>query len=170
MDFDKENMFSWLNQYVNPATGMWGSEKNLLDTVNGFYRLTRGTYAQFNMDLPMPEKVIDTVLNHAPVLNQEKHVTACNTLDIIHPLWLCRKQTSYRLEEGMAFATKWIDIVMDNWVDRKGFSFVLMNHNETSMMGTEMWLSILYLLCDYAGVSGILNYIPKGIHRPYTKI
>ena len=170
LDFEQENFFAWLNAHINPHTGMWGSDADLLDTVNGFYRLTRGTYAQFNVDLPMPEKVIDTVLRHKPILEQDKHITACNTLDIIHPLWLCKKQTAYRSDEGYAFAKKWIEIIMQNWVENEGFAFELLKHEKTSMMGTEMWLSIFYLLCDYADVSEVLNYIPKGIHRPYTEI
>ena len=169
LKFDSESLFNWLEKNINPEFGMWGSGDDILDMVNGFYRLTRGTYAQFNMDLPIPEKTIDVVLAHAEkVLEKPENITACNTLDIIHPLWLCKKQTDYRADEGYAFAQKWIGNVLDNWVDDKGFAFELLNHQKTSMMGTEMWLSILYMLCDYANVSDALNYIPKGIHRPYT--
>ena len=32
-------------------------------------------------------------------------------------------------------------------------------------MGTEMWLSILYLLCDYAGIADLLCYEMKGVHK-----
>ncbi|MBQ2967121.1 MAG: hypothetical protein IJE10_03230 [Clostridia bacterium] len=167
---DLKTLFDWLNSAVNPAYGMWGSGENILDMVNGFYRLTRGTYAQFNVDLPLPEKTIDTVLAHAKILNTEQHITACNTLDIIHPLWLCKKQTDYRADEGKGFALTWIEEVLNNWTDNKGFSFMLHKHSEASMMGTEMWLSILYLLCDYAGLSHLLTFSPKGVHRLYTEI
>ena len=37
------------------------------------------------------------------------------------------------------------------------FAFELLNYQKTSMMGTEMWLSILYMLCDYANVSDELK-------------
>ncbi len=32
-------------------------------------------------------------------------------------------------------------------------------------MGTEMWLSILQYLCDYAGIADMLNYEMKGVHK-----
>ena len=167
---DLKTLFDWLNSSVNPNFGMWGNGRNMLDMVNGFYRLTRGTYAQFNVDLPLPEKVIDTVLTHTKILSEEQHVTACNTLDIIHPLWLCKKQTDYRFKEGKVFALKWIEEVLDNWTDTKGYSFLLHDHTKVSMMGTEMWLSILYLLCDYVGLSHLLTFSPKGVHRLNTQI
>lgn len=171
LKFDSETLFGWLEQNVNLNFGMWGNGNNVLDMVNGFYRLTRGTYAQFNVELPMPEKVIDIVLEHSEsALEKPENINACNTLDIIHPLWLCKRQTDYRFDEGCEFALKWIENVLANWVDGKGFAFELLDHDKTSMMGTEMWLSILYLLCDYTGVSNALNYVPKGIHRPYTEI
>ena len=44
------------------------------------------------------------------------------------------------------------------------------DHSATSLMGTEMWLSILYLMCDYIGISHLLNFSPKGVHRLYTEI
>jgi len=37
-------------------------------------------------------------------------------------------------------------------------------------MGTEMWLSILYIMCEYLGISYLLNYEPKGVHRMCTEI
>ena len=43
---DLDTLFAWLDEHANPQTGMWGSA-NAMETVNGFYRLTRGTYAQF---------------------------------------------------------------------------------------------------------------------------
>ena len=168
---DLKTLFDWLNNAVNPDYGMWGSGKDILDMVNGFYRLTRGTYAQFNVELPYPEKVVDTVLMHASqILCKEEHITACNTLDVIHPLWLCKKQTDYRTDEAELFALKWIEEILNNWVENEGFAFCLHKHDEASMMGTEMWLSILYLLCDYADCSHLLNYCPKGVHRLYTEI
>jgi hypothetical protein len=33
-------------------------------------------------------------------------------------------------------------------------------------MGTEMWLSIVWLLADVLGESSSLGYRPRGIHRP----
>ena len=89
-------------------------------------------------------------------------------LDVIHPLWLCRRQTSHRLREGMEWAVVWIDRILDNWTDGKGFSFDLLLQDNPTLMGTEMWLSILYLLCDYTGTARRLCYYPHGVHRTGT--
>ena len=74
---------------------MWGSataERGLLPVVNGFYRASRGTFAQFGTPLPYPERVIDTVLRHArdPRWFAPVARNACNVLDVAHPLWLAR--------------------------------------------------------------------------------
>ena len=50
------------------------------------------------------------------------------------------------------------------------YEFLLSDHSNTSLMGTEMWLSILYIMCDYIGIADLLTYSPKGVHRLYTKI
>ncbi|MEM6855784.1 MAG: acyltransferase, partial [Planctomycetota bacterium] len=102
---DPSDLFGWLNLRVDPATGMWGGwrdDDGWLMPVNGFYRLTRGTYAQWGVPLPYPELAIDTVLAHA---NDRRHfgpgkATACFVLDIIHPLWLCLRQTDHRAAEA----------------------------------------------------------------------
>src|SRR5690606_30747317 len=55
-------LFGWLLLNADPYTGMWGAptkEEQWLQPVNGFYRLTRGTYAQFGIPLPYPEQTID---------------------------------------------------------------------------------------------------------------
>lgn len=61
---DLDTLFAWLDAHCDPDTGLWG-KGDRHDCVNGFYRLTRGTYAQFERPLPYPEKTIDTVLAHA---------------------------------------------------------------------------------------------------------
>jgi hypothetical protein len=61
------DLFGWLNLHADPATGMWGRWRDSdgwLQPVNGFYRLTRGSYAQWGVPLPYPERSIDTVLAH----------------------------------------------------------------------------------------------------------
>lgn len=163
---DLDTLFAWLDAHCDPDTGLWG-KGDRHDCVNGFYRLTRGTYAQFERPLPYPEKTIDTVLAHAadPALFAGKAGASCDVLDVIHPLWLCRRQTSYRLSEGMEWAVVWIDRILHNWQDGKGFSFDLLLQDNPTLMGTEMWLSILYLLCDYVGVAHRLCYYPHGVHR-----
>ena len=161
-------MFGWLDAHFDRQTGLWGSGDRL-DCVNGFYRLTRGSYAQFGRALPDCEKTIDTVLSHSSGrMFQGKEGTSCNVLDVIHPLWLCRRQTDYRSTEGMEWAVQWIDKILKNWDNEKGFSFDLLLHDNPTLMGTEMWLSILYLLCDYVGLADCLNYQPQGVHRLKT--
>lgn len=163
---DLKTLFDWLDAHCDEKTGLWGQGERL-DCVNGFYRLTRGSYAQFGHALPDCEKAIDSVLEHSadPVLFAGTGGTSCNVLDVIHPLWLCRKQTDYRSTEGMEWAVQWIDKILKHWDDGKGFSFDLLLHDNPTLMGTEMWLSILYLLCDYVGLADCLSYRPMGVHR-----
>lgn len=162
-------LFGWLYVHADPATGMWGSPDgaDFLQPVNGFYRLTRGTFAQFGMPLPYPERSIDTILAHAknPKYFRENLGNACHVLDVIHPLWLCSKQTNYRRLEGEAWARNQIERVLARWQPGRGFSFELETEYEAGLQGTEMWLSILYLLADYIGLSDALGYQPHGVHR-----
>lgn len=169
---DRATLFDWLDKHVNPQTGVWGTATSQLQIVNGFYRLTRGTYAQLHHPLPMPEKALDTILAHAENAQYfgGENGNACNVLDIIHPLWLCKKQTDYHYEEGQEWAVSWIYKILEHWVDQKGFSFEICKTETPSLMGTEMWLSILYLLCDYLGIADLLSYEPKGVHRLYTEL
>jgi acetyltransferase-like isoleucine patch superfamily enzyme len=163
------NLFGWLNMHANPETGMWGrpNGNDFLLPVNGFYRLTRGTYAQFGMPLPYPERTIDTLLAHSKNTKyfREDCGTSCHVLDVIHPLWLCKKQTDYRYEESKLWALKQIERIITRWQKDEGFSFELETSYTAGLMGTEMWLAILYLLADYIGFSEVLNYKPKGVHR-----
>ena len=49
---------------------------------------------------------------------------------------------------------KQIRRVLQRYQENKGFSFELEPEFEAGLQGTEMWLSILYLLADYIGVGG----------------
>ncbi|MGW4792439.1 acyltransferase, partial [Nonomuraea sp. NPDC004297] len=103
-----EALFGWLLAHADPRTGMWGAPtaaQGLLPIVNGFYRASRGTFAQFGVPFPYPERVIDTVLQHARDVRyvRPERQNACNILDIAHPLWLTR-QSGYRSEEVTALA------------------------------------------------------------------
>ncbi len=175
---DRATLFSWLGTHCNPQTGLWGAEKpnaqgkalpaDILDKVNGFYRLTRGSYAQLAQPLPHPKRTIDTILAHAQ--NQDLFGgtagTSCNVLDVIHPLWLCKQQTNYRSDEGQAWAIGWVEKILTHWVPEKGFAFDLLQQDNPSLMGTEMWLAILWYLCDYCGIAALVPYTPQGVHRP----
>jgi hypothetical protein len=59
-------LIGWLTLRADATTGLWSGPvgDDWLQPVNGFYRLTRGTYAQFGLPLPWPERTIDAVLAH----------------------------------------------------------------------------------------------------------
>lgn len=164
----------WLTARADGSSGMWGArqeDSRWLQPVNGFYRLTRGTYAQFGLPLPYPEQSIRTVLEHAadPDLDVGDGYTACNILDIIHPLWLSAKQTSFRRSEGETWARSQLDRALGHWVAGQGFAFAPRGGGADAvpgLQGTEMWLSIVWLLADYLGMSGALSYRPAGVHNP----
>lgn len=170
----KETLFGWLLTNADPWHGMWGapdSQAGWLQVVNGFYRLTRGSFAQFGLPLPYPERAIDTALAHAT--DPSYVVNACNVLDVIHPLWLCGKQSAHRRAEGEAWARERLDQAIREWRDGAGFSFALLRgagrserERTAGLQGTEMWLAIVWLLADYLGTSDALGYRPRGVHRP----
>jgi acetyltransferase-like isoleucine patch superfamily enzyme len=164
----RETLFGWLAMNVDRSTGLWGAptvEEGLLQPVNGFYRLTRGTYAQFGLPVPLPEEAIDSVL-----LNYRNHggfsgatYTACNLLDTIHPLWLCLKQTNHRRAEAEAVAEAVILRAPERWRTGEGLPFA--DGQEGSLQGTEMWLSVLHLAADVLGLAEAFPFVPKGVHR-----
>ena len=162
-------LFAWLDRRCDPATGLWGSataETRLLQPVNGFYRLTRGTYAQYGRPLPWPERAIDTVLAHAEDREffAAGRENACNVLDVVHPLWLCLRQTAHRRAEAEAWVAKRLPKVLACWERGRGFDF-LVARREPSLQGTEMWLSIVYLMAELLGAAPSLGYRPRGVHR-----
>lgn len=162
-------LFAWLDEHCDPATGLWGSataDTRLLMPVNGFYRLTRGTYAQYGRALPHAERAIDTVLIHAKdrAFFAPDKENACNVLDVTHPLWLCLKQTGHRREEAEAWVAKRLPRVLGCWEKGRGFDFQI-ERREASLQGTEMWLSIVYLMTELLGGADALGYRPRGVHR-----
>ncbi|MGP4112255.1 acyltransferase [Streptomyces sp. 4N509B] len=172
-----EALFGWLLCHADPRTGLWGAPRptdGLLQVVNGFYRASRGTFAQFGLPVPHPERVVDTVLEHArePRWTRPERQNACNILDIAHPLWLTR-ETGHRTEEVTALARTLLADALGHWTDGRGFGFQA-PHPTTSgasatvpgLQGTEMWLAVVWLLADLAGVADALGYRPRGIHRP----
>ncbi|MEV0291119.1 DapH/DapD/GlmU-related protein [Kribbella sp. NPDC050820] len=169
-----ETLMGWLLLRVDPATGMWGRQHpddGWLQVVNGFYRLTRGTYAQFGLPLPYPEQAVKTVLAHS---NDRRMFSgdgynACNVLDVIHPLWLAGKQTDVGRADGTRWAEDQLTRILDRWVDGAGFAFAPDGTDDRAipgLQGTEMWLSIIWLLSDYLGLSDAVGYRPRGVHRP----
>jgi hypothetical protein len=167
-------LMGWLSAAANRETGMWGAPQpgpRWLQAVNGFYRLTRGSYAQLGLPLPYPEAAIDTVLEHAadPYLATPDGYTACNVLDVVHPLWLAARQTGHRRAEGEAWARGQLRRALRSWVDGAGFAFAPASDGADAvagLQGTEMWLSIVWLLADYLGLADELGYRPRGVHSP----
>ncbi len=170
-------LLGWLLARADPRTGMWGTPNpsdGLLQIVNGFYRASRGTFAQFGLPVPYPERVIDTVLEHArdPRWVRPERQNACNILDIAHPLWLTRS-TGHRADEVTALARRLLSDALGHWTDGQGFGFRA-PHPTTAgtgatvpgLQGTEMWLALIWLLADLAGVADALGYRPRGVHRP----
>lgn len=176
---DVETLYGWLLTRVRRTHGMWGEPdagSGWLMVVNGFYRLTRGTFAQFGMPLPYPERAVDTVLAQArdPRYFGPGAGNACNVLDVIHPLWLLGRQTPHRRAEGEAWAREHLGRALGGWHDGAGLSFALTGGSGAArtpgLQGTEMWLAIIWLLADYLGLSDALGYRPRGIHRPEPAI
>ncbi len=167
-------LMGWLSAAADPRTGMWGAPQpapRWLQAVNGFYRLTRGSYAQLGLPLPYPEAAVDTVLEHAadPYLATPEGYTACNVLDVIHPLWLAARQTGHRRAEGEAWARGQLRRALRSWTDGAGFAFAPATDGPDAvagLQGTEMWLSIVWLLSDYLGLADALGYRPRGVHSP----
>ncbi|MGW6282266.1 acyltransferase [Kribbella sp. NPDC055071] len=169
-----EPLLGWLLTRADPTSGAWGHthpDDGWLQVVNGFYRLTRGTYSQFGLPLPYPEQAVATVLAHS---NDRRmfigdNYNACNVLDVIHPLWLARKQTTYGQQEGKRWAEDQLSRILDRWVDGAGFAFAPDGTDDRAipgLQGTEMWLAVIWLLSDYLGRADALGYRPRGVHRP----
>ncbi|NLF32532.1 MAG: acyltransferase [Planctomycetes bacterium] len=164
-----ETLLGWMAAHVDRATGLWGSatpDGGLLQPVNGFYRATRGTYAQFGIPLPLPEVTIDTVLRHARAYGNFRttHITACNLLDIVHPLWLCLRQSDYRRGEIRDLMAALLADALGRWVGGEGLAFDP-GRTPPGLQGTEMWLSIIYLMADILDLAGQVAWRPRGVHR-----
>lgn len=162
-------LFGWLTAHADPLTGVWGSPRpgeGALQVVNGFYRASRGTYAQFGLPLPFPERVVDTVLAHAGDARwfAPDRQNACNVLDVAHPLWLAGRQTAHRRAEVVLLAQRLLGDALGHWRDGEGFAFHA--GRTPGLQGTEMWLAITWLLADLVGLADLLGFRPRGVHRP----
>ena len=169
-----EPLVGWLIARADRQSGVWGQprpEDGWLQPVNGFYRLTRGTFAQFGLPVPYPDAAIDTLLAHSRERRffDASRGNACNVLDVIHPLWLCGQQSHHRRSEAQAWANQQLERVLTRWEDGRGFSFDLERSSapsgQPSLQGTEMWLAITFLLAEVAAHSETLGYRPRGVHR-----
>ena len=161
-------LFTWLQGACNPQTGMWGeprADDGWLEPVNGFYRLTRGTYAQFDRPVPYPEAALDTILAHIRANDgfETRNVDACNLLDVVHPLWLLSQSSAHRRDEVLAFIERQLSLMAGRWIDGAGFAFA--PGTPPGLQGTEMWLSILRIGADVLEMGDELPWTPRGVHR-----
>jgi len=161
-------LFEWLGAHCLPHTGLWSGGQRAqgwLQPVNGFYRLTRGSYAQFGLRVPHPESTIDTVLAHCRFFDDfaARGANACNVLDALHALWLCGRATRHRVDEARRFAARQVALICARWQPAAGFAFA--PGQVASLRGTEMWLAALHTAATLLGEEQALGYRPRGIHR-----
>ncbi|WP_442501102.1 acyltransferase [Marinivivus vitaminiproducens] len=160
-------LMGWLTTRADPITGMWSGPvgDDWLQPVNGFYRLTRGTYAQFGIPLPYPERAIDTVLAHADRYGRfvQRGFNACNVLDVVHPLMLCARQTGHRGAEIAALLEMLLTAALAHYVPGRGFAFS--RNEEPGLQGTEMWLAIVMLILRHLDLAEIVRLKLDGVHR-----
>lgn len=169
-----EALFGWLLTHVNPLAGTWGTPTTdtRMKVVNGYYRLTRGTFAQFGVPVPHVERLVDTVMEHSsdPRYFSPGRQNACNVLDVVHPLWLASKQTSYRRAEINSWAGAQLKQALGLWHPGQGMAFSAAeesgDHHLPTLQGTEMWLAIIWYLADILDSAEALGYRPRGVHRP----
>jgi acetyltransferase-like isoleucine patch superfamily enzyme len=165
---NRDVLFGWLARHQDRATGLWGrstAEGGLLQPVNGFYRLTRGTYAQFGLPVPDPEAAIGSII--ANWRNYQKfvgaHWTACNLLDTVHPLWLLGRQSDHLRGDAREIASDTIRRAAAHWRAGEGFAFA--EGQPPSLQGTEMWLSTIHLAARILDLEETFPFRPQGVHR-----
>ncbi|OOO18020.1 hexapeptide transferase [Agrobacterium salinitolerans] len=161
-------LFGWLAMNADKTTGLWGeptAAQGLLQPVNGFYRLTRGSYAQFGLSLPYPDAAIDSVIANYRAYGgfHGEDFNACNLLDTIHPLLLCLKQTDHRQDEAKEIAREILRRNEGRWQRNRGFAFA--EGHPAGLQGTEMWMSVLWLSAKLLDAEHLLPFRPRGIHR-----
>lgn len=164
---DLGRLFGELMLRCNPKTGMWSppAGTDWLQPVNGFYRLTRGSHAQFGQPVPYPNAAIDTVIAHAEGSDffAGNARTSCNVLDVIHPLMICALQTDHRKDDVRATILRLALGMEEQWVTDRGIAFA--PDEEPGLQGTEMWLSIAGLVAEYLGMTDEMGFRLAGIHR-----
>lgn len=169
-------LFDWLQAHAQRHTGLWGqstAEQGWLQPVNGFYRVTRGTYAAFGLPLPHPESTIDTVLAHARLndgFRAGPALDACNVLDLVHPLWLAGRQTAHRRDEIRRLLEALLAAIPGRWHEDTGFAFApgadpASPAGRPGLQGTEMWLAIVHTAAAALGLEAAFPWRARGIHR-----
>ncbi|WP_435737353.1 acyltransferase [Cellulosimicrobium sp. PMB13] len=180
----REALVGWLVEHRDPMTGLWGAPRaadGWREAVNGTYRLVRGTFAQWGTPLGLGRELTDSVLRHASggVLDAPR-VTACDALDVVHLLWWARRcgADRYRTGEADDVARHVLDGIAARWTP-EGLAFAPEGFRTArgstasgapdglpSLQGTEMWLATAWYAADLLGRSGVLGWVPRGIHAP----
>lgn len=160
-------LIGWLVTRAHASSGMWSPPENgdWHEPVNGFYRLTRGTFAQFGLPVPYPEAAIDTLLAHVRRNRFWEHRdwTACNVLDVVHPLMLCARQTAHRRHEIDAVVARLAEGLDGCWQRGSGIAFS--RDERPGLQGTEMWLSIAAHMARRLSIAENMGIELAGIHR-----
>ena len=65
--------------------------------------------------------------------------------------------------EDLLLDKEYIQRIISLWVPGEGFPFE--KNQIPSLQGTEMWLSILFIISKYLNLHKELHYSPKGVHR-----
>ncbi|WP_129337907.1 acyltransferase [Cellulomonas endophytica] len=161
-----ETTLGWLLAQRDRTTGLWGTDPDgLREPVNGTYRLVRGTFGQWGVDAGDERPLVDVVLRRAGDVLAERGPSACDTLDVVHPLHrAARTARGYRTAEVRAVAEALLALAADGWRAGRGIAFA--GGHEPSLQGTEMWLAVAWSAADLLGVADALGYRPRGVHRP----
>lgn len=162
-----DRLFGALLLRCRPDSGLWSPpvDGDPLLAVNGFYRLTRGCHAQFGLPVPYPSLSIDTLLAYCRAKDAFAGAdrTACNVLDVIHPTMTAARHTAHRADEVTAAILLLAGELDAQWQDGRGMAFG--PAEDTSLQGTEMWLSIAGLVAVHLGIADRLSFKLRGIHR-----
>ena len=113
---------------------------------------------------------METILTHSSDTEffGDGRGNACNVLDVVHPVWLCSKQTSRGREDAERWIRSRLPGILERWADGRGMAFdpaVDGPRGEPGLKGTEMWLAIIHLMAEVLGLSSHLGYQPRGVHR-----
>jgi len=162
----RESLVRWLADARDRGTGLWGScADGLREPVNGTYRLLRGTFAQWGLRAGPDEALVDTLLRRAAEVLDAPSTTACDVLDVVHPLWWAGAVGDGRRARDVdALARELVELTLGVWVPGQGAPFA--TDGAPSLQGTEMWSAITWYLADLLGHAEALTYRPRGVHRP----
>lgn len=169
-------MMNWLEEKINPDTGMWGCQPN--DNPNQLSQIVQGAYHIYplffydNRDLPYKDKAIDLLLktqNPLGGFGVQLNSSACEDIDSIHPLIRFSKFTDHRKDEVNLVLKRAFPFVLANMNDDGGFVFrrnepfhygheeMYSGYNESSMFATWFRTLCLAYLVNYLGLNNTFS-------------